>query len=121
MALVERMVALRCALFDLPYGDQALFMTREAFDRAGRFAALPVMEDFDLVRRLKRSGRVRLAPPAAVTSARRWQDEGVLRTTLKHQLCIVGYWLGVEPAGLERLRSADRGAEGDYDRGGAAA
>ena len=104
LALVERMVALRCAVFAMPYGDQAIFTTREAFELAGRFKDLPVMEDFDLIRRLKRIGRVRLAPTAAVTSARRWRREGVLLATLKHQVCILGYYLGVRPELLARLR-----------------
>ena len=104
LALVERMVALRCAVFAMPYGDQAIFTTREAFERVGRFRDLPVMEDFDLIRRLKRIGRIRLAPMAAVTSARRWRREGVLRATIKHQACILGYYLGVRPELMARMR-----------------
>ncbi len=108
IGLVERMVSIRCALFALPYGDQALFMSRDAFEQVGRFANLPVMEDFDLVRRLKRLGRVQIAEGAAVTSARRWREHGVWRVTWRHQLCILGYFLRISPAKLARLRNFER-------------
>ena len=105
LRLVERMVRIRCDLLGLPYGDQGLFVSRQAFEEAGRFADLPVMEDFDLVRRLKRLGRIRIAASASVTSARRWLEEGVWRVTWKHHLCILGYYLRVSPAKLARLRN----------------
>ena len=108
ISMVERIVAIRCKLFAFPYGDQALFMSREAFEQAGRFADLPVMEDFDLVLRLKRLGRIRIAGSAAVTSARRWREHGVWRVTWKHQLCILGYYLRISPARLARLHDFER-------------
>lgn len=111
LRLVEWMVALRCRLFSLPYGDQAIFVSRELFDRAGRFANLPVMEDFDLLLRLKRLGRISLADGVAVTSARRWRREGVWRLTLKHQMCILGYYLRIGPERLARWRNARESAD----------
>ena len=103
MRLVARMVSIRCKLFAMPYGDQALFLTRETFQRAGGFSELRVMEDFDLVRRLKRLGRVELASGTAVTSARSWRKEGTWRLTWAHQMCILGYYLGIPTDRLERL------------------
>ena len=111
LRLVEWMVALRCRLFSLPYGDQAIFVSREMFDRAGRFANLPVMEDFDLLLRLKRLGRISLANGVAVTSARRWRKEGVWKLTLKHQACILGYYLRIPPERLARWRNARESAD----------
>jgi rSAM/selenodomain-associated transferase 2 len=108
ITLVECMVRIRCKLFALPYGDQALFMPREAFEQVGRFANLPAMEDFDLVRRLKRRGTVQIAESASVTSARRWREHGVWRVTWRHQLCILGYFLRISPAKLARLRNFER-------------
>lgn len=110
-SLVEHMVRLRCELLSLPYGDQALFMSRQAFEEAGRFADLPVMEDFDLIRRLKRAGKIQIADSAAVTSARHWRERGVWQVTWRHQLCILGYYLRVSPSRLARLRSFDHGAD----------
>lgn len=111
LRLVEWMVAARCRLFGLPYGDQAIFVSREMFDRAGRFANLAAMEDFDLLLRLKRLGRVALADGVAVTSARRWRREGVWRLTLKHQMCILGYYLRIAPERLARWRNARESAD----------
>ena len=108
ISLVECMVSIRCKLLAFPYGDQALFMSREAFEQAGRFADLPVMEDFELVRRLKRLGRIQIAEGTAVTSARRWREHGLWRVTWKHQLCILGYYLKISPARLTRLRNFER-------------
>ena len=108
MRLVEQMVSIRCKLFAMPYGDQAIFLTKETFQRAGGFSDLPVMEDFDLVRRLKRFGRVELAGGTAVTSARRWGDEGFWRLTWAHQVRILGYYLKSPADRLERMRRSSR-------------
>lgn len=89
--LAERAVAIRCRLFQLPYGDQGIFLRQETFRRAGGFAEMEVMEDFDLIRRLKELGRVKLANGYAATSARRWRREGFWRLTLIHQLRILAY------------------------------
>lgn len=106
MRLIEKVVAMRCRAFGMPYGDQAIFMSRAAFDQAGQFAELPVMEDFDLVRRLRRLGTISLADGTATTSARRWRREGVWRVTLRHQLCILGYYVGIPAHRLELWRNS---------------
>ena len=111
MRLVEKVVAMRCRAFGLPYGDQAIFMSRTAFDRAGQFAEIPVMEDFDLLRRLRRLGTISLADGTATTSARRWHREGVWRVTLRHQICILGYYVGVPPHRLEVWRNSAPGTD----------
>ena len=102
--LIERVVALRCKLFQLPYGDQAIFVTKETFERAGRFPESPVMEDFDFVTRLKKLGRVAIAGADAVTSARRWRRMGVWRMTWINQLCIFGYYLRIPSRRMARWR-----------------
>jgi len=91
---------LRSRLFGLPYGDQALFVRRSAFNTIGGFSPWPLMEDVDLVWRLKRAGRVVLLPDAVVTSARRWEREGIVWTTARNSLLLLGFWLGVPPAWL---------------------
>jgi len=98
--LIEIGVRLRVRLFGLPYGDQALFVRREAFAELGGFSNLPIMEDVDLVRRLRATGRLYVASEQAVTSARRWEEEGWLRRTVRHLSLIVRYFAGVHP---ERL------------------
>ena len=84
----------------LPYGDQALFMRREIFEQAGGFPDMPIMEDYALVRILRRLGAVVTRPEAAITSSRRWQQHGVVKVTIVNALMIVGYHIGVPPGKL---------------------
>ncbi|HWQ34983.1 MAG TPA: TIGR04283 family arsenosugar biosynthesis glycosyltransferase [Blastocatellia bacterium] len=97
---IEMMTNWRARVLQMPYGDQAIFMRAAVFHRAGGFPALPFMEDFELMRRLRRQGRIGIAPAAVITSARRWLKLGVLKTTLLNQAIITGYLLGVSPARL---------------------
>ena len=100
--LVAFMAHLRSRLLKLPYGDQALFVRRKAYFRAGGFPDLPIMEDVALVRRLNRLGGFRLARACVQTSARRWQKEGLARTTFRNWSLIIRYGLGVSPRKLAR-------------------
>ncbi len=97
---VEWGTNLRAKLLELPYGDQGLFLRSRDFVRLGGFKNWPLMEDFELSRRLRSQGRIRIASTAVRTSARRWTKLGIVRTTLINQLCIAGFRLGVSP---ERL------------------
>ncbi|MBD2740750.1 TIGR04283 family arsenosugar biosynthesis glycosyltransferase [Coleofasciculus sp. FACHB-1120] len=103
LRLVEKMVNWRSRFFSLPYGDQAIFLKTSVFQDVGGFPDLPIMEDFELICRLKRLGRVAIVPTPVMTSARRWQKLGVLKTTLINQIVILGYFLGVPPSQLVKL------------------
>lgn len=96
MRLVEWGTNVRSSVFGWPYGDQGLFLTKRLFEELGGFAPLPIMEDFDLVRRLRRRGRVMTVRLAAVTSARRWRQLGILRTLWRNQCMVVGFMLGID-------------------------
>ena len=100
LRLIETMVNLRSRVFSMPYGDQAIFLKASTFHDLGGFPDLPIMEDFELMVRLKRQGRIAILPAPVLTSGRRWQKLGVVRTTLINQLIIAGYFLGVPPAQL---------------------
>jgi rSAM/selenodomain-associated transferase 2/rSAM/selenodomain-associated transferase 1 len=104
LRLVETGVRLRCALFRLPYGDQALFLRAESFRRLGGFAEIPLMEDVDLVHRAGALGSIRVVPEAVVTSGRRWESAGVLRMTLINLACLAGFRLGIPAARLPARR-----------------
>jgi rSAM/selenodomain-associated transferase 2 len=99
---IERIVAWRCRVLGLPYGDQGLLISRSLYDHIGGFAPLPLMEDVDLVRRL---GRTRLAriPVRCFTSARRYRREGYLRRPARNVLCLLLYFAGVPPDRIVRL------------------
>ena len=101
--LVEAWVAMRCLIFRLPYGDQAIFMTKDAFRRLGGYEDIPLMEDVDLVRRMKKLGGLVMLRKRAVTSGRRWTSRGLVRTAAINQLTMLLYLLGVSPQRLARL------------------
>ncbi|MFS0515249.1 TIGR04283 family arsenosugar biosynthesis glycosyltransferase [Nostoc sp. UIC 10607] len=98
---VEWGINVRSHFFQMPYGDQAIFLTKAIFQEIGGFPELPIMEDFELMRRLKRIGQIVIIPTPVITSARRWLQKGVLKTTLLNQIVITAYLIGVSP---ERIR-----------------
>lgn len=105
---LEWCIAWRCRLGTV-YGDQGLFMTRSAYDASPGFAAQSLFEEVALVRALKRTGRfVALDLPITV-SARRWERDGFLRSTLQNRLLALGSVLGVDSRTLARWYGADRG------------
>jgi len=104
--LLESAVRLRVRLFALPYGDQALFVRREVYDRIGGMPHLPLMEDVAFVRRLRGAGRLAFLPVRAITSARRWERYGILGTTARNLCTLALYALGRPPARLERSYGA---------------
>lgn len=101
---LERMVAWRCRVLALPYGDQGLLIRRALLDRIGGIARLPLMEDVSLVRRLGRS-RLAVIEAAAVTSADRWEREGWYRRSARNLACLMLYAAGVPPRIIARLYS----------------
>lgn len=100
---IELLVKWRSHLLSLPYGDQAIFITKQAFNKLGGYAELAIMEDFEFVRRAKKQGKIAIAPAAVTTSGRRWQKLGVWQTTLINQLIILGYYSGISPAKLSNF------------------
>jgi rSAM/selenodomain-associated transferase 2 len=102
LRIVEKAANWRSRYLQTPYGDQAIFLKTALFRKMGGFPDLPIMEDFELVRRLRRKGRIVIAPAPTVTSARRWQELGVLRTTLINQFTILAFYAGIDPCRLAR-------------------
>lgn len=100
LRFLEKMVNLRSRFLSLPYGDQAFFLKASIFREINGFADLPIMEDFELIQRLKKRGKVSIVPAKVITSGRRWQKLGVVRTTIINQLIILGYYLGISPKKL---------------------
>jgi len=92
----------------LPYGDQAIFVTRELFERIGGYRPVPVMEDVDLVRRIRRNGvRLRMARSAVVTSIRRMEGEGIVHCVTRNTCIRILFTLGVSPHVLARWYTDD--------------
>jgi rSAM/selenodomain-associated transferase 2 len=100
--LLESLVALRCFLLALPYGDQGLLISRKLYRELGGFRPMPLMEDVDLMRRLKRRQLVMLQS-RAVTNGVRYRSEGYVARSLRNFCCMVLYLLRVPPRVLARL------------------
>ncbi len=92
---IERVANWRSRYLQMPYGDQALFLRRDTFWRLGAFPPIPIMEDFEFIRRLKRKGRIAMVPDSVRTSPRRWLQVGVGKTWLINQMIIAAYLMGV--------------------------
>jgi hypothetical protein len=99
---IERGVRLRVRLFDLAYGDQALFARRDVFEALNGYAELPLMEDVDFIRRLCRHGRLAHADIPALTSARRWDRDGWIRRTIENGTLLLMFLAGWSPDRLAR-------------------
>ena len=99
---LERLVAWRCRVMSLPYGDQGLLIHRTVLAAAGGIRPLPLMEDVDLIRRLGRH-RLRGLDSKAVTSAVKWEQGGWLRRSARNLGCLSLWRLGVNPAFIARL------------------
>jgi rSAM/selenodomain-associated transferase 2 len=102
LAIVGWMMNQRSRLSGIATGDQAIFVRRAAFDEMGGYADIPLMEDIDFTRRLKRRGRIAALRLRVTTSARKWEREGALRTIVLMWLLRLLYALGVSPARLHR-------------------
>ena len=100
--LLEQLVAMRCAMLRLPYGDQGLLISKQLYEQIGGFRAVPLMEDVDIVRRLGRR-RVTLLRTRALTSARRYRREGYLLRPIRNLSCLALYYLKVSPTLIRRL------------------
>jgi rSAM/selenodomain-associated transferase 2 len=99
---LERMVAWRCRVLALPYGDQGLLISRALYEGVGGFAAVPLMEDVDLVRRIGAARLVGLEA-TAVTSAEKFRRAG-WRLRSARNLAILALWLlGVPPRMLAKI------------------
>jgi rSAM/selenodomain-associated transferase 2 len=100
--MIGRLISVRSRLTRIATGDQAIFVRRDVFEALGGYAPLPLMEDIELMRRLKRRGRVVALPQAVTTSARRWQRHGVWRTVLLMWTLRLAYYAGISPVTLAR-------------------
>ena len=97
---IEPVERWRNARFGALFGDQSLFVRRGHFEKLGGFADIPLMEDVEFSRRLRKSGRIVLLDPPVATSTRRHAQHGAWKTTLTNAALIFLYHLGVSPARL---------------------
>ncbi len=107
--VIEKAASLRSRLSRIPYGDQGIFMSKALFDAIGGFPDVPIMEDVGIMKKIK-AKRIRpiFLDHALSTSARRWEQEGVVYTTVRNWILICLYALGADPRLLARFYSSSR-------------
>ena len=104
MRLIARVACLRSRITRIPYGDQAHFFRRDYFEKLCGYADIPLMEDVEIMRRIKdRGDRIIIVPETVETSARRHEKEGILYCTLRNWTILTLYLLGVSPRRLVRF------------------
>ncbi len=99
---LESLVAWRCRILGLPYGDQGLLVHTDLLDAVGGVRPLPLMEDVDLIRRIGRS-RLTMLAPAAITSAEKWRRDGWYRRSARNLCCLALWFLWVPPRVIARV------------------
>jgi rSAM/selenodomain-associated transferase 2 len=102
LRIIEKLANLRSRFLKLPYGDQGIFVRRRIFERLGGYADLPLMEDVDFIRRLKKEGEIVLLEDEITTSPRRWLHEGIYYTSLRNFVLLSLYFGGVSPQRLAK-------------------
>jgi rSAM/selenodomain-associated transferase 2 len=96
--IIAKLSSWRSRLNRIPFGDQAIFIRKECFSKIGGYKEIPIMEDADLMRRIKKSGnKIWIFYDRVMTSPRRWEKEGVIYCTLRNWTLQALYFLGVSP------------------------
>lgn len=101
--IISMMMNIRSRISGIATGDQAIFVRREVFERMRGYSPIPLMEDLDFTRRLKKQGRVAAMRETVTTSYRRWEQHGPARTIVRMWSIRLLYWLGVSPHVLSRF------------------
>ena len=100
---VARIASRRSRLLHLPYGDQGIFMWRRVFEDIGGYPDIEILEDIALGRKLRRTGRLTFIRSGVITSARRWETNGLVKTTLVNWWVTFLFFIGVSPRELRRI------------------
>jgi rSAM/selenodomain-associated transferase 2 len=96
--IIEKVATARSRITRLPYGDQAIFLRRDYFHKIGGFRIIPIMEDVDIMRRIKRRGNtIEIIRKRVQTDPRRWEKEGLVLGTLRNWMLMSLYLMGVSP------------------------
>ena len=106
--MISTLMNWRSRLSGIATGDQAIFVRRHIFEQLGGFAEIPLMEDIELSRRLKRVGPIAALDEHVITSFRRWEQQGPLKTILLMWTLRFLYWVGVRPHQLAHFYHAVR-------------
>ncbi len=109
LRFIEKVANWRSCHLQTPYGDQGIFVTKSLFHAIGGYPDMVIMEDFELIRRLKRRGKIVILDSAVNTSPRRWQNMGIFKTWLLNQMIAIAYILGYPPERLAGWYHREKG------------
>jgi len=102
--LIAKVASIRSRLTRIPYGDQAIFLKKRFFDHIGGFKDIPIMEDVELMQRVKKTGKkIKFISRRVQTDSRRWEKEGIVYCTLRNWSIRTLYLLGVPPEKLKKF------------------
>ena len=93
--LIEKMINIRSCMTSIVTGDQGIFVKRKSFEQVKGYSALPLMEDIDLSRKLRKISRAVCVKENLTTSSRRWEEKGIISTVFLMWRLRFLYWLGV--------------------------
>lgn len=108
LAVISRLMNLRSRLTAIGTGDQGIFVSRKLYDAVGGFDDIPLMEDISLCKKLGKISRPHRPPGTLQTSARRWLDNGVIKTVLLMWGLRFAYFIGIKPNALARFYTTIR-------------
>ena len=100
--LLSILTTLRSRLFHLPYGDQGIFLTKAEFEAVGGYEEIPILEDVKLAQKI----RPKILKEKVLTSTRRYENNGIVKTLLQHRLIMLGFLVGVSPHTLNNWRKS---------------
>ena len=109
LRFIERVANWRSRFLQMPYGDQGIFVGHDLFHEIGGFPEIPIMEDYEFIRRVRRKGKITILPEAVLTSPRRWLHFGIFKTWILNQIIIGAYYLGISPHRLSHWYAREKG------------
>jgi rSAM/selenodomain-associated transferase 2/rSAM/selenodomain-associated transferase 1 len=109
LRFIERVANWRSRRLQAPYGDQGIFVTKALFYDIGGYPEITILEDFELIRRLRHNGKIAILNQSVIVSPRRWLNLGIFKTWILNQIMIAGYLLGVSPQNLSRWYRREKG------------
>ena len=101
--IIEKAMVLRSSITRVGTGDQGLFFRHSFFRQIGSFAEIPIMEDIAICKQARQLARPAMANSPAITSSRRWEENGIIKTILLMWWLRFAYWIGTSPERLHRI------------------
>ncbi|MGL1930887.1 MAG: TIGR04283 family arsenosugar biosynthesis glycosyltransferase [Desulfotalea sp.] len=114
--IISYLANIRSRLFSMPYGDQGIFIPKSLFTELKGFPEVPIMEDYIFIKNAQKNGNIVTLSEKVFTSPRRWQNMGIIRTTILNQAIVIGYKCGTKLTTLskwyQRLKGVKSSANG---------